>query len=111
MIYPDCYFAQFADDDCFGEMDPCHILRQQDLKKEWGIANPRIPTAWIAATALTGTDLEELLADRRNIVGGCRRHHDAADHGPLTYEIPASVYDFADDLGLLHYLPVREVAA
>lgn len=110
--YPGCYFAQFSDEPCNGTMDPCHILPRRLLKRLHANANPRTPTAWHCPSALTGTDLDELLADRRNIVAGCRHHHAQVDSPfGFDFEIPESAYEFAEEFGLLHYLPAREVRA
>lgn len=111
VTYRDCYFAPFATDSCQGRLDRAHFVRQQDIRREWERANPRIPTAWIAATPLTGTDLDALLADPRNWRPGCRWHHSKADGGWLAYEPPASAYEFARDYDLDHYLPIRVQAA
>lgn len=111
--FPGCYFAQYAIstrtlDSCRGPMDPCHILPQQLLKRLHANANPRLTTAWHCPSALTGTDLDELLADRRNIVAGCRHHHDQADSPfGFDYVIPESAYEFAAELDLSHHLPIR----
>lgn len=107
----DCYWAQFADTPCDGRLDPCHIISQQTLKRLWKLANPRLTSAWHCPSALTGTNLDALLADRRNIVPGCRRHHAAADGYLLDFEIPESAREFAAAYDLSHYLPAREVRA
>lgn len=107
----DCYWAQFADTDCDGRLDPCHIISKQTLKRLHANANPRLATAWHCPSALTGTDLDALLADRRNIVPGCRWHHHQADGYILDFEIPESAREFAAELDLSHHLPAREARA
>jgi len=109
--YPGCYWAQFSTEPCNGPVDPCHVLPQRLLKRLHANANPRLPTAWHCPSALTGTDLDALLADRRNIVDGCRHHHAQADNFGLDYEIPESAREFAAELDLSHHLPAREMRA
>lgn len=106
-----CYFSRWADDPCRGRTDPCHILPQRLLKRLWANANPRVATAWHCPSALTGTDLEELLRDTRNIVPGCRHHHAQADSFWIDYEIPESARAFAAQYDLSHHLPAREARA
>ena len=100
-----CYFRQWAKDPCRGWIDPCHILPKRVIKIEHAKANPRTPSAWDEPSPLTGTDLQDLLADRRNIVLGCRHHHSNADAGKLPYVIPESARTFAAEIGLAHRLP------
>lgn len=109
--YPECYWARFAPDPCRGRTDPCHILPQRTITRLWKNANPRLPTAWFYPSALTGTDLDALLADRRNIVPGCRHHHSNADNFMFFYDIPESAREFAAQYDLSHHLPAREMAA
>ena len=100
-----CYFAQFTDEPCGYPIDPCHIVRQQDIRREWELANPRRRPAWHEPNGLTGTNLQDLLKDRRNIVSGCRHHHARADTGWLPYEPPQSAREFAVQYDLTKYLP------
>lgn len=114
--FPGCYFAQHATDpklldSCYGRIDPCHIVSQQAIKREHSRANPRTPTAWHCPSPLTGTDLDDLLRDHRNIVPGCRRHHAQADNLGLDYAIPESARAFASAYELSHFLPAREARA
>jgi hypothetical protein len=101
----DCYFARYSETACQGVTDRCHIVRQQDIRRRHELANPRRPPVWHKPDELTGTDLEALLSDQRNIVPGCRHHHANADVGFLEYDVPASAYEFAAEYGLDRYLP------
>jgi hypothetical protein len=106
-----CYFKWHdAPGECDGRLDACHVISQRVLKREHQLANPRSPRFDFIPTPLTGTKLEDVLADTRNIVAGCRKHHGAADGYFIDFPIPESARQFASELGLDHYLPVREAA-
>jgi hypothetical protein len=106
-----CYFKWHdAPGECDGRLDACHVISQRVLKREHQLANPRSPRFDFIPTPLTGTELEGVLADTRNIVAGCRAHHHRADHGFIDFEVPESARAFASELDLDHHLPVRETA-
>ena len=90
-----CWLAPFAGDGCDNggrpQLDPHHLIPQQDIK---------------AVIDDEGT-LEAALADERNIVPACRRHHDnwhARNFGVAQGRLPESVFAFAADYGLENFI-------
>lgn len=108
---PACYFARFADDPCWGRIDPAHFIAQRILRREHRLANPRVPPAWFRPSKLTGTDIHEILRDERNVRPSCRSHHHKADSYFLQFDPPESVHDFAADYGLERFVPPPKEAA
>jgi hypothetical protein len=107
-----CWFKwEGAPDECDHILMRCHVVSQRVIKREHGEANPRIPRFDFEPTALTGTDLAQLLADPRNWRRGCWHHHQMVDGpGGEWPAIPESAREFARQHDLERFLP-RERSA
>lgn len=100
-----CYFADHYADGCDGRTDPAHIVPQRVIKQafplgavldgEWRPVEPH-------ETYTRGLycSLEKMLADPRNLLGLCRKHHQRYDAGkPNTFLLRAEFHEFAADYG------------
>lgn len=100
-----CYFAE--EGGCRGRLQAAHILSAQRLKWMHSIAGMGYgPTQELALI-----DLDELLADGRNGVPVCERHHHLHEGAILHCQAPAAFYEFVADYGLEHVVENARWAA
>lgn len=90
-----------------GRLHHAHIVSQRVIKREHQTANPRLKSAWFEPTQLTGTDLDELLADSDLWMWACQACHHRADHGFDPFPAPAPAQARIRNLGLDSFLPPR----
>lgn len=102
---------------CDGQMDGHHVLKRQHIKREFARAEfpHRVVTP---GSVVSWESLDAMLADPRNGVAACRRHHDLVERALVRLfreELPGCALEFARDAGLGWRLerdyPLREAAA
>lgn len=106
--------------DCQPPYDPAHLIPRQLLRHTFphGAYLPinehiwkRIERGSTIEPIDKVRDLYELLHDERIIREGCRRCHHAFDFSRklriLPDDLPPSVYEFATEMGLLHWLQLE----
>ena len=105
---PECHFA--AEGGCRGRLQAAHIISAQRLKTLYGMALMR--TQYRGHTLpITDVELDDLLADGRNGVPACERHHHLREGPVLHCQAPGAFYEFVADYGLEHVVDNARSAA
>jgi hypothetical protein len=93
-----CFYADLEKHPCAGRLQAHHVIPVQRLRHEHSIK------AWSRTDhPLLAVTLDELVADPRNGVPLCERHHKAWHDGtrrPLREQLPAEVEAFAAEFWL-----------
>lgn len=105
---PSCYFA--AEGGCLGRMQSAHVISATKLRNLYGRAETRERIKGERLPILE-VSLDELLADARNGVPACERHHNLHEGPVLHCLAPAEAYEFAADFALDHLMSNERSAA
>lgn len=96
-----CYFA--AEGGCRGRLQAAHIISAQRLKREHQHNSFRhINGQEPYNHSLFAAFLDDVLADGRNGVPACERHHNLHEGPVLHCQPPAAFYEFVADYELEH---------
>lgn len=113
-----CYFAE--EGGCRGRLQAAHIISAQTLKRmhsEARLACDQVETGfrsripeWQGNMGAVES-LDDLLADGRNGVPACERHHHLHEGPILHCHAPEAFYEFVADYGLEHVVENARTAA
>lgn len=104
---------------CDGQIDGHHVVAKQHIKREHGRAEFPLSVFLPGMREVTvWQSLDAMLADSRNGIAACRRHHELVERALVRLfrdELPAHVFEFAREVAMVPRLerdyPLREVAA